>query len=79
MPDAPPLRWRLADDDAGQPALFGDEVPGQRELRTVEYLHVRARRVISAVPNAARSSAKTRAAGSLWATSRIHSTGPGTV
>jgi DNA repair photolyase len=48
------LRWRLADDDAGQAALFGDAVPGRRALPAVEYLHVRARRVISAVPPTSR-------------------------
>lgn len=49
------FRWRLADDDGGQLALFGDEqpAPGRRELPTVEYLHVRARQVISRVPPAA--------------------------
>ena len=44
-----PIRWRLADDDGGQPALFGDAVPGSRDLPAVEYLHVRARRIISRV------------------------------
>jgi DNA repair photolyase len=55
MSSAEPIRWRLADDDAGQPALFGeDAVPGTRDLPEVEYLHVRARRIISAVPEGAR-------------------------
>ena len=49
-----PIRWRLADDDGGQPALFGDTVPGSRDLPAVEYLHVRARRIISRVPEGAR-------------------------
>ena len=49
-----PIRWRLADDDGGQPALFGDTVPGSRNLPAVEYLHVRARRIISRVPEGAR-------------------------
>jgi DNA repair photolyase len=49
-----PIRWRLADDDGGQPALFGDAVPGRRDLPAVEYLHVRAQRIISRVPEGAR-------------------------
>jgi DNA repair photolyase len=50
------LRWRLADDDGGQPALFDERPPlaGRRELPQVEYLHVRARRIVSEVPVAAR-------------------------
>jgi DNA repair photolyase len=50
------LRWRLADDDGGQPTLFplDDEVPGRRELPAVEYLHVRARRLISSLPESGR-------------------------
>src|SRR5262249_40389906 len=48
------LRWRLAGDD-GQGVLFGEgDGDPRRELRTVEYLHVRAQKVISKVPNAAR-------------------------
>jgi DNA repair photolyase len=55
MSSAEPIRWRLADDDAGQPALFGDDgMPGMRDLPEVQYLHVRARRIISSVPPAAR-------------------------
>ena len=49
-----PIRWRLADDDGGQPALFGETVPGRRDLPAVEYLHVRAQRIISRVPDGAR-------------------------
>jgi len=51
MATAPALRWRLADDDGGQPTLFplDDDVPGRRELPAVEYLHVRARRLISSL------------------------------
>jgi DNA repair photolyase len=50
-----PLRWRLTDDDGGQAALFGDPgPPGSRALPAVEYLHVRARRIISEVPPASR-------------------------
>ena len=57
MPTATALRWRLADDDGGQPTLFpvDDEVPGRRELPAVEYLHVRARRLISSLPPSAAS------------------------
>jgi len=48
------LRWRLAGTD-GQGTLFGDgEVDPTRELPNVEYLHVRAQKIISKVPNAAR-------------------------
>jgi len=53
----PQLRWRLADDDGGQPDLLGDlveRVPGRGELVGLELLHVRARRVVNAVPNASR-------------------------
>src|SRR5215207_6851685 len=51
MATATALRWRLADDDGGQPTLFplDDDVPGRRELPAVEYLHVRARRLISSL------------------------------
>jgi DNA repair photolyase len=50
------LRWRLADDDGGQGELFGgvERVPGTRELAGLEFLHVRARRVINRVPDASR-------------------------
>jgi DNA repair photolyase len=56
MSAATALRWRLADDDGGQPTLFpvDDEVPGRRELPAVEYLHVRARRVISSLKSRGR-------------------------
>jgi DNA repair photolyase len=55
MTTAAPIRWRLADDDAGQPALFTDDaLPGVRDLPEVQYLHVRARRIISTVPEGAR-------------------------
>jgi DNA repair photolyase len=48
------LRWRLAGTD-NQGTLFGDgEVDPTRELPNVEYLHVRAQKIISKVPNAAR-------------------------
>jgi DNA repair photolyase len=51
------LRWRLADDDGGQPDLFGDlvdRIPGRGELVGLELLHVRARRVINEVPASSR-------------------------
>jgi DNA repair photolyase len=53
------LRWRLADDDCGQPALFGhdellDRHVGKGEYRGLEFLHVNARRVINEVPAASR-------------------------
>ena len=51
------LRWRLADDDRGQGALFEQEVErhiGRGEFRGMEFLHVHARRVINEVPKASR-------------------------
>ena len=51
------LRWRLADDDGGQGALFEEEVErhiGRGEFRGLEFLHVQARRVINEVPKASR-------------------------
>ena len=51
------LRWRLADDDRGQGALFEEEVErhiGRGEFRGMEFLHVQARRVINEVPKASR-------------------------
>ena len=51
------LRWRLADDDGGQGALFEQEVErhiGRGEFRGLEFLHVQARRVINEVPRASR-------------------------
>ena len=49
------LRWRLADESAGpQQALFEEEAPtwraGHGEFRRLEYLEVKARRVINPVP-----------------------------
>lgn len=54
---ASPLRWKLTDDDGGQPELFDtvERVPGTRELAGLEFLHVRAKRVINRVmPEASR-------------------------
>ncbi|MGI8808985.1 MAG: radical SAM protein [Acidimicrobiales bacterium] len=51
------LRWRLADDDGGQGALFEQEVErhvGRGEFRGMEFLHVYARRVVNEVPKASR-------------------------
>ncbi len=53
------LRWRLAEDDGGQPALFDDDElldrhVGRGEYRGLEFLHVNARRVINEVPAASR-------------------------
>ncbi|MGH2683989.1 MAG: intein-containing Rv2578c family radical SAM protein, partial [Actinomycetota bacterium] len=51
------LRWQLADDPTGQGELF-DQVyerePGRGEFRDLEFLHVRARRIINEVPKASR-------------------------
>jgi len=51
----PELRWRLADDDGGQGALFEEEVErhvGRGEFRGLEFLHVKARTMINEVPKA---------------------------
>ena len=55
-PTGPPLRWKLTDDDGGQPELFDavERVPGTRELAGLEFLHVRAKRVINRVPDSSR-------------------------
>jgi DNA repair photolyase len=47
------LRWSLAGTDP-QGSLLEDSVDPTRELREVEYLHVRARTIISEVPRASR-------------------------
>ena len=58
MPTQPAsaLRWKLTDDDGGQPELFDavERVPGTRELAGLEFLHVHAKRVINRVPDASR-------------------------
>jgi DNA repair photolyase len=56
MNDGEAIRWRLADDDAGAPSLLPSDAPeqGRRELPTIEYLHVRARRIVNQVPPASR-------------------------
>lgn len=51
----PELRWRLADDDGGQGALFEEEVErhvGRGEFRGMEFLHVRAGRIVNQVAKA---------------------------
>ena len=53
------FRWRLADDDGGQPALFADDElvdrhVGKGEYRGLEFLHVNTKRIINEVPNASR-------------------------
>ncbi|HET6171086.1 MAG TPA: radical SAM protein [Gaiellales bacterium] len=47
------LRWSLAGTEP-QGSLLDEEVDPTRELREVEYLHVRARSIISEVPRASR-------------------------
>ena len=48
------IRWRLAGDDAGRPALLEDveRHTGRGELAGLELLHVRARTIINRVPEA---------------------------
>src|SRR5437588_5257706 len=49
------MRWRLADDDEGQGALFKEEVErhiGRGEFRGMEFFHVNARRIINEIPKA---------------------------
>jgi DNA repair photolyase len=54
MPAPTALRWTLAGDEAQAP-LFDDGLPsGARDLPAVEYLHVRARKIISSVPASSR-------------------------
>jgi DNA repair photolyase len=52
------LRWPLVDDDADpQGTFFGRDVErhvGKGEFRGMEFLHVRARRIINEVPNSSR-------------------------
>src|SRR5688500_9459759 len=55
------LRWRLADEvDAGQQALFAEEPPtwraGHGEFRDLEFLEVKAQRVVNPVPPQSRVS-----------------------
>ncbi len=55
MPSPSRIRWRVADDDGGQAALFEEEVErhvGKGEFRGLEFLHVNARRIINEVPAA---------------------------
>ena len=53
------LRWRLAEDDGGQGALFPEEElverhVGRGEFAGTEFLHVKARRVLNEVPSGSR-------------------------
>lgn len=53
------FRWKLADDDGGQPMLFAedelvDRHVGKGEFRGLEFLHVNTKRIINEVPNASR-------------------------
>jgi DNA repair photolyase len=53
MPSDRSLRWSLAGTEP-QRSLLDEDVDPTRELREVEYLHVRARSIISEVPRASR-------------------------
>jgi DNA repair photolyase len=53
MTPAPPIRWALTGQEP-QGSLLDDGTDPTRELREVEYLHVRARSIISEVPAASR-------------------------
>jgi DNA repair photolyase len=53
------FRWRLSDDDGGQPMLFAEEDLVERhigvgEYRGLEFLHVNAKKVINPVPASSR-------------------------
>ena len=53
------FRWKLAEDDGGQLALFAedelvDRHVGKGEYRGLEFLHVNTKRIINEVPNASR-------------------------
>ena len=53
------LRWRLADDDGGQPTLFDpDDLVvrhvGVGEYRGMQFLHVRAKRIVNELPPTSR-------------------------
>ncbi|HLX88827.1 MAG TPA: hypothetical protein VKR22_10290, partial [Acidimicrobiales bacterium] len=53
------FRWRLVEDDGGQPMLFPEEELADRhvgigEYRGLEFLHVNAKRIINPVPAASR-------------------------
>jgi DNA repair photolyase len=53
------FRWRLADDDGGQPALFAEEELVHRHIGTgayrgLEFLHVNAKSIITTVPEQSR-------------------------
>lgn len=53
------FRWKLADDDGGQPMLFAEEDLVERHLgigeyRGLEFIHVHAKRIINSVPASSR-------------------------
>jgi len=53
------LRWKLSDDDRGQPMLFSEEDLVERhvgigEYRGLEFLHVNAKKIINEVPASSR-------------------------
>jgi DNA repair photolyase len=53
------FRWKLADDDGGQPMLFAEEDLVERhvgigEYRGLEFLHVHAKKIINTVPGKSR-------------------------
>lgn len=59
VPDREGFRWRLAEDDGGQPTLFPEEALVDRhvgigEYRGLEFLHVNAKRIINPVPAGSR-------------------------
>jgi DNA repair photolyase len=57
VPSDGAFRWRRVEEEAGQLALDGlgdDHDEPSRELAVVEYLHVRARSIISEIPRASR-------------------------
>lgn len=59
VPKAQEFRWRLSDDDGGQPMLFAEEDLVERhvgvgEYRGLEFLHVNAKKVINPVPATSR-------------------------
>jgi DNA repair photolyase len=59
--DGAEFRWRLSEDDRGQPMLFAEEDlvdrhVGVGEYHGLEFLHVNAKRVINEVPRSSRMS-----------------------
>jgi DNA repair photolyase len=59
MAEDPGFRWKLSEDDGGQPMLFSEDEIVERhigvgEYRGLEFLHVNAKRIINRVPAASR-------------------------